>query len=334
MVVQKEQQKEHEVLAPFKARRLAHVNLSVADIERSKEFYRKVVGLEMVYQKALTGDPDSPIGSAFFSNGNTHHDVAVGSSRRPPGLLNHIAFELENEVDLVEGYHQAIGTGVKFELIADHIMTRSLYCPDPDNNGVEIYADITKEWRKVRGDGRIVRGDEVSPPWTPGDPPRFGPPSERNYHVDPEVRRVEDAVFHAKRITHGVIVATDYPALYRYYTSFVGLRPTAGGLEDRYTILSGTTGGRQLTLFRGKEGQKTGLHHFGFEVSSEQDLEESEMKLKKAGMKPAFNLDHKTRRSVFVKDPDGFLVEFYVDRAADGQSLDEVEEEELALFLA
>jgi catechol 2,3-dioxygenase len=333
MVVREEQQKRHTVSTPFKARRLAHVNLSVGDIERSKQFYRNVVGLEMVYQKALNTDPASPVGSAFFSNGNTHHDVAVGSRGMTPGVLNHMAFELENEVDLIDGYHQAVGKGTEFQLVADHIFARSLYRPDPDNNGVEIYADTTKDWRGVRGDGRLVRGDELSPPWTPGDPPRFAPPSDRNYHVDPEIRRMDDSIFHAKRITHLVIVAADYPALYDYYTSYVGLTPLAGGLEDKYTILSGTTGGHQVTLFQGKDGQKTGLHHFGFEVWSEQELEESEIKLKKSGVTPAFSLDHQTRRSVFVNDPDGFLVEFFVNRAANDLSLEQ-EEEELSLYLA
>ena len=328
MVTQKESQKESQVSAPFRPRRLAHANYFVTDLDRTMEFYKKVGGFEEVYRKAASVAADSPVIAGFLSNGNTHHDIAVVVRDQDP-KLNHFGFELENEVDLLAGYSQATETGVKFRA-SDHTMTRSLYIWDPDGNGTELYADITKDWRKVRGDGRIVR--EIEPEWTPGDPPRFTAADAHNYHENPEIRRVEDAIFHPKRITHAVIVAEDYEGLYDYYTSLVGLQPTLGGLDDRFAVLGGTTGGRQLTLFRSKAGQPTGLHHFGFQVWDEEDLEQSEQRLRAAGMEPAFVLDHATRRSVFVRDPDGILIEFYVDRAADNTSLAEVEEE-LALFL-
>lgn len=321
-------QKEQEISAPFRPRRLGHVNYFVSDIDRTMDFYKKVGGLEEVYRKAGGTTPDAPVVAGFLSNGNTHHDVAVGNRGSKPGL-NHFGFEVENETDLVAGF-RATPAEITFRA-SDHRIARSLYSFDPDGNGTELYADITPEWRKVRGDGRIVRDNE--PPWTPGDPPRFTEADAHNYHVNPEIRRVKEAIFHAKRVTHGVVVAEDYEGLYEYYTSLVGLQPILGGRKDRFVVLGGTTGEPQLTLFRAKEGQPTGMHHFGFEVWDEEDLQVSEGKLKEAGIEPVFILDHSTRRSVFIKDPDGLLVEFYVDRAPAGSSLSEVEEE-LSLFLA
>ena len=307
--------------ALFQARRLAHVNIFVSDLERSMEFYHKVVGLEQVYRKAPPHIPDAPAVAGFLSNGNTHHDIALVARGQQPGL-NHLAFELENEVDLLEGYQRSVEAGEEFRP-DDHDTTRSLYQHDADGNGIEIYSDNTREWRKIRGDGRTVR--DPSAPWTPGDPPRFGPAEARNYHTDPEIRRVEDAVFHPMRTTHAVIVAEDYPAMCRYYTTVVGLTTTSGGLEQSYSVLSGTTGGRHLTLFRRVEGQPIGLHHFGFEVWNDADLEESEVRLQEAGMEPELRLDHATRRSVFIRDPDGLLIEFHVDRSSDATCLDETE---------
>ena len=52
----------------FQPRRLAHVNLYVADLERSMDFYTRVIGIEEVYRTPLGG-------GGFVSNGNTHHDV-------------------------------------------------------------------------------------------------------------------------------------------------------------------------------------------------------------------------------------------------------------------
>ena len=322
-------QKPQEISVLFQPRRLGHVNYFVSDLDQTMDFFKKVAGLEEVYRKAAGIAPDAPVVAGFLSNGNTHHDVAVVVRGENPGL-NHFGFELENETSLLAGYRQAIEAGIEFRA-SDHTVARSLYAFDPDGNGTELYADITPEWRKVRGDGRIVR--EIDPPWTPGEPPRFTPADAHNYHANPEIRRVEDAIFHAKRLTHAVVVAKDYDGLYHYYTSLVGLQPTLGGADGPFVTLSGTTGGRHLTLFRARPGQPTGLHHFGFEVWDEADLERSESRLKEAGIEPAFILDHATRRSVFVRDPDGLLVEFYVDRASDGATLNEVEEE-LALFLA
>ena len=321
-------QRESTVSAFFRARRLAHANIFVSDLERSMKFYKEVVGLEEVYRKAPYHTPDAPAVVGFLGNGNTHHDVAVVSRGQRPGL-NHLAFELENQMELLEGYRKSTGAGEKFRT-DDHDITLSLYHYDPDGNGIEIYADTTKEWRKIRGDGRTVR--EPSFPWTPGDPPRFGPAEAHNYHENPEIRRVEEAVFHPRRITHAVIVAEDFQALYNYYTTMVGLRPALGGPDDPYVVLSGKAGSGHLTLFRGKEKQPKGLHHFGFEVWDEQDLDESEKRLQEAGIEVEHRLDRAEKRSVFVRDPDDFLIEFYVDRASDSTCLSA--EEDLMPYLA
>ena len=145
-----------KVKAPFFwARRLGHANLFVKDVERSLEFYNRIVGLEVVYKKAAMDDPEGPAVGGFLSNGNTHHDIAVFRHPDAP-KLNHLAFELECEADLVEGYRAAVDSGEEFR-VSDHDITRSLYTRDPDGNGIEIYSDSTKEWRKIRGDGRTVR---------------------------------------------------------------------------------------------------------------------------------------------------------------------------------
>ena len=136
-----------QVKAPyFRARRLGHANLFVTDVERSLDFYHRVVGIEEVYRKASPTDLQGPAVGGFLSNGNTHHDIAVFRHPSAPAL-NHLAFELECEADLIEGYRAAADAGTTFR-VSDHHITRSLYTRDPDGNGIEIYSDSTKEWRK------------------------------------------------------------------------------------------------------------------------------------------------------------------------------------------
>ena len=104
----------------FGPRRIGHANMYFSDAERSLEFYNKVCGLDVVWKKPGTG-------TAFVTNGNTHHDIAVGQIPAGPGSrekgaerhrrvprLNHFGFEMENEAQLVEGWHRVQATGMKF----------------------------------------------------------------------------------------------------------------------------------------------------------------------------------------------------------------------------
>lgn len=292
------------VKAPFfRARRLGHANLFVTDVDISLEFYNRVVGLEVVYRKAAMDNLEGPAVGGFLSNGNTHHDIAVFWHPDAP-RLNHLAFELECEADLVTGYKVAVDAGSEFR-VADHDITRSLYTRDPDGNGIEIYSDSTKEWRKLRGDGRTVRYGE--PDWTPGDPPRFTSAESRNYHEDPELRWVEDAVFQPRRITHAALGVTDLEKSLEFYEGILGLRVLAGSAHEGHVELGGTTEGQHVILL---ESAESGLHHAGFEVWDNSELDESARKLEGCGLDVEYILEQGGDRGVVIRDPDGFMLEF------------------------
>ena len=311
-------------LALWRPRRLGHANLYVADLDRSMAFYNAVVGFEEVFRRP-------PIKAGFLGNGNTHHDVGMVEVTSPlsrsaePGL-NHLAFELENEVDLVDGYRRAVAAGVEFPRTVDHDIMRSVYGSDPDGNAVEIYADTTKEWRKARS-GVVTK---PTPNWTPGTP---APSAESRYHVDPEIRRMEAATFHPTRITHVVLVAGDYAGMLQYYRDRIGLAAVHGDARSPFAVLGGTCGSRDVFLFRAREGRRVGLHHLGFAVSDEADLAASASRLAATGGEIEREIDVPARRCLFVRDPDGFLIQFYVDRKDPLPTLSAVEEE-TALFLA
>lgn len=292
----------------FRVRRLGHANLFVTDVERSLEFYNRVVGLEVVYRKAAMDDLEGPAAGGFLSNGNTHHDIAVFRHPKAP-KLNHLAFELECEADLVEGYRVGVESGVDFR-VADHDITRSLYTRDPDGNGIEIYSDSTREWRKIRGDGRTVRYGE--PDWTPGDPPRFTSLESRNYHEDPELRRVDGAVFHPRRITRAALNVGDMESSLDFYTGVLGLRVLAGSTADGYVELGGTTAQRHIILIPASDAGDTGLCYVSFEVGRDTELDESADKLVGSGLSLERALDWEGCRGLLIRDPDGFLLEFCV----------------------
>jgi catechol-2,3-dioxygenase len=61
----------------------------------------------------------------------------------------------------------------------------------------------------------------------------------------------------------------------------------------------------------------TGLHHTAYEYASFADLNASYLRLRDAGIKPAFCLDHGMTLSYYYADPDGNYVELQMDAFGD-----------------
>ena len=291
----------------FKPRRLGHANLFVSDYERAADFYKSVAGFEEVYRQ-----PDNQ--AAFLSNGNTYHDLALTDIRskysaagQKPGLW-HLAFELETEAEMVDGYDRAKQDGVDFAFVMDHDVARSLYQNDPDGNLVEIYADVEKDWRALR-QGIIIKD---KPKWVPGVTSE--PLTEKCYPQDPDFRRVEGAIFHPKKVTHVALVTRNFEAMFDYYTDVVGLTPVVGARGDKLAVLRGTAADGDVTLRRADANIGPGLHHVGFEVWNDQELKNSIAALRRAGIGIESEIDHPARHSVVIQDPDGLRLQFFVNR--------------------
>ncbi|PWT79766.1 MAG: dioxygenase [Acidobacteria bacterium] len=313
-------QKQSEEHVKFRPRRLAHANLLVGDTDRAAEFYNKVCGFEIVRRGPVQK-------STTLSNGNTHHDlglpqVGVRGRGLKPGL-NHLGWELENEVELIAAYERGKKAGLNM-YCSDHIVCRGVYLRDPDGNMHEFYADMTKDWRET------LATVDISPEWTPGNPP---PTNERNYDPDPQIRRVEDALFHPRCITHAAIVTDNFEPMLEFFTETAGLDKLFRGPDDSYLVLGGTKSGWDLGLFRASAGRPLGLQHIGFVVDDEDDLRESVSRMRTVGVEPVIELDHATKRSVFIKSNDGMLLEFYSPRQAPLSSLRELDSG-IALHLA
>jgi len=122
---------------------LGHIVLFVRDLERSRRFYRDVLGWREV---ALWGDK-----GALFSSGRTHHElllIEVGPDAQdlPQGKrvgLYHFGLKIgESDDDLREALRVLRAHGVPIVGTADHFVTHSLYILDPDGNEVELYVDV------------------------------------------------------------------------------------------------------------------------------------------------------------------------------------------------
>ena len=86
----------------------------------------------------------SEVQMAFLSFGTLDHDIALvkapeGVETGSPGL-SHTALSIEGgPEELKEIYERVKNTGAKIEMTADHGLTKSFYCLDPDGNRIEIF---------------------------------------------------------------------------------------------------------------------------------------------------------------------------------------------------
>ena len=291
----------------WRPRRLGHANLFIGDYERAAEYYGDVVGFREVYRQ-----PNNR--ATFVSNGNTYHDLGLtdvrsryGKPGQRPGLW-HLAFEVENEVDLVDGYNRALAAGVKFAFMDDHDVAHSLYFTDPDGLLVEVYADVMDDWRSHRK-GII---NKEKPKYVPGVTSK--PVAERLYPKNPQIDRLENALFHPRKVTHVALVTPRFEASLEFYTRVIGLQLWAPDAPKDHAVLRGTVGTGDLTLYRQRPGLDAGFHHVGFEAWDEADLERSIAGLAARRIAAERIIDHPVRRAVTIRDPDGLRLQFFINR--------------------
>ncbi len=132
----------------MKIHELGHVVLYVSDLERSRTFYRDILGFPEIQSDMR--------GAALFSTGRTHHEMLLiglgGIPPRPkhgpePGLY-HIGLKIGNtDEELRQALEELKKANVTIVGTADHTVTHSLYILDPDGNEIELYADVSDDWK-------------------------------------------------------------------------------------------------------------------------------------------------------------------------------------------
>jgi catechol 2,3-dioxygenase len=122
-------------------KKIGHVLIKVADLERSKAFYTGVLGFVVIEE-----DPEH--GGVFMALKGQSHLLDLSPLGRPgaahtngverPGV-HHVAFLVEDEAALRQSYFTLKQNGVEILRMMDHVSQRSIYFNDPDGNLLEIY---------------------------------------------------------------------------------------------------------------------------------------------------------------------------------------------------
>jgi len=135
---------------------IGHVDLKVADLERSLRFYCSGLGFLLTQRYGTQ--------AAFVSAGGYHHHIglntweSLGGSPPPPGTtgLYHVAILYPTRKSLADALRRFIVAGIRLDGASDHGVSESLYVRDPDENGGVVLGpspgDVAPDSRWSGGD--------------------------------------------------------------------------------------------------------------------------------------------------------------------------------------
>jgi catechol 2,3-dioxygenase len=116
------------------------VHLTVSDLERSLEYYRSVVGLDVLEQgagRASLGADSTELLGLVEQPGAQPSDGYTG--------LFHFALLVPDRPALARWLAHAVRDRLPLTGLSDHYVSEAIYLRDPDRHGIEIYADRPRE---------------------------------------------------------------------------------------------------------------------------------------------------------------------------------------------
>ncbi|MFF7182942.1 VOC family protein [Streptomyces sp. NPDC008121] len=153
-------------------KKLGHVLLRTADLDRSRDFYSSILGMRI-----MEDDPDHPEVCTFMTLGEDFHNLDLARHPDPENAqkpredhigLVHIAFLMESWDAMRQMYQLLQDRNVKILSASDHVNQRSMYVKDPDGNVLEFYYEIPDAVH-IFAQGRDDH-DENLPVTQPGEP--------------------------------------------------------------------------------------------------------------------------------------------------------------------
>jgi catechol 2,3-dioxygenase len=119
--------------------RMGPVELTVSDLDRSLDYYRRSIVLavreEGAGRASLGGDSELLV---------LHEVPGAQPAPRNTGLF-HFALLVPERRDLAAWLTHAVREQVPMTGVSDHFVSEALYLRDPDGHGIEIYADRPRE---------------------------------------------------------------------------------------------------------------------------------------------------------------------------------------------
>src|SRR5215472_2379657 len=132
-----------------------HVGLSVRDPAALAEFYRDVLGLQVV-----PTDTAALGATAFLSSRPAEALLDLALVANP--AYQHTAFEVRSLADLCAFHQRVLGRGVPVKMALNHGVSLSFYFDDPEGHLIEVYWPTGAACRPRHGDAiDLTRSEEA-----------------------------------------------------------------------------------------------------------------------------------------------------------------------------
>ena len=116
------------------------VALGVGDLDRSLDYYRRTIGLELLERngaQAVLGVPGRTL---------LELEARPGGRRDPDAVdLFHFALVVPSREALGQQLQHFIDTDTRLTGASEHFVSEALYLSDPDGHGIEVYRDRPRE---------------------------------------------------------------------------------------------------------------------------------------------------------------------------------------------
>ena len=292
------------------ATRIGYVSLNVSDIDRSLDFYEKVLGFKKVdrpsNERALLsvdGHPSYLVEVLQTKEEAAGYKASMSETRRAG--LYHFAILLPERKYLADMLQDLSDrrSEIRFDGLADHLVSESIYIRDPDNIGIEIYCDrpfLQWEWdsNQVRmATDRLDTEDLIRESTASGW--KAMPAKTVIGHVHLHVRNLAKAMKFYREIL-GLNFTATYPGAYFF----------AAG-KYHHHIATNIWLGTSIQL---ASSEHVGLNHFGIELPNKEQYEKTAEQLRQCKIEnppTQYGPLNESSKSVFLRDMDGITIRLY-----------------------
>ena len=128
------------------------VALKVKDIDKMTDFYKKILGMKVRKQEKELTELGTDRDTLLILKTNKE----INYRKPETANLYHIAYLLPERTDLAVFLKHITDMGIRGAGAADHLVSEAIYLNDPENNGIEIYADRRQESWKHAENGDVI----------------------------------------------------------------------------------------------------------------------------------------------------------------------------------